>query len=489
MRMSCGKPPGLVEAQRVAYSEAMSVSQKSAVLLLPPRRRLLIKTHFITGYGLVVVFTAAVGMLILVHGGSVLNLTYPLFATLVAGVLFRYQRAVYVAFVWWVWLFTPEVRRLVDFQTGYHSVSQVMLAPLTVTIIAVLSLLLRPYVLFSRRLLPFTMFSLVLVLGFLDGGLQNGWVPATYDFITWIAPLGFAIFLLVDVKNFQANRTALMNAMMVGLLGTSLYGLYQFYHLPPWDAYWLKQSQLASAGPAVAEQVRLFGPLNSPGPYGFLLAVTLLFAQLLPGPMKIAASVFGYTALGLSLVRSAWAVWAIGTLFIFVRSRARTQIRMIMLTGLISVLVWPLVTIGPVSDAITKRIATLSDIQQDGSYRIRQGIFQSFYLTAFSNPIGSGLGINGQSTKLGAQDTSAGGDAGILQIPFEMGWIGSSVLLWSLILIILRILKSPQDMVSIAAAGGFFAMLLACISNLEFSGVTGMALWTCGCLAYQKYIV
>ena len=39
-----------------------------------------------------------------------------------AGVLFVTRRSVYAAFVWWIWLFTPLVRRLVESLGGQISV-------------------------------------------------------------------------------------------------------------------------------------------------------------------------------------------------------------------------------------------------------------------------------------------------------------------------------------------------------------------------------
>jgi hypothetical protein len=469
----------------------MSASRNPYPLPAASQRGLYIGKSFIAGYGLVLLFAVLVALLILAHGGRVLNIGYPAMSLLLAGSLFRYHRSVYVAFVWWIWLFTPEIRRLVDYQSSYHAISPVMLAPLLVTLIAFEPLVRRPYVLFSRRIFPFTLFGLALVYALVIGGLRNGWVPAAYDFANWAVPLGFALFFLVDIENFSANRAALMSAVMLGLLGTSVYGLYQFYHFPPWDAYWLAQAQFASAGPGVAEQVRLFGPLNSPGPYGFVLMVSLVFAQAVRGPLKIVASMFGYPAFGLSLVRSAWGAWAIALLYLFARSSGRTKINMLVIAAITAVLVFPLVTVGPVASALSARFATFENIQNDGSYKVRQSTIESFYVTALSNPIGGGLGTNGSTAKLGALATGWGGDAGILNIPFEFGWVGGAAVLWALGWIIFRILKlrqDGQDTIATAATGAFFGLLFGCLAALQFSGVDGLALWACGCLAYQNHV-
>src|ERR1700710_1028926 len=101
-------------------------------------------TAFIYGYGLVLGLVVVTAGLILVHGGSLLNYAYPAMAAVVAIVLINYRPSVYVAYVWWIWLFTPEVRRFVDYQTHYHNVSPVMVAPVLVTTLSLIAVLKRP---------------------------------------------------------------------------------------------------------------------------------------------------------------------------------------------------------------------------------------------------------------------------------------------------------------------------------------------------------
>lgn len=90
--------------------------------------------------GLVVV----TAVMVLGHAGGLLNYAFPIMAAGLAFFLFRVRQNIYVAFVWWIWLFSPLVRRLADFQSGYHVVSPVMLSPLLVTLVAAIPLLRRP---------------------------------------------------------------------------------------------------------------------------------------------------------------------------------------------------------------------------------------------------------------------------------------------------------------------------------------------------------
>ena len=457
----------------------------------PRKRGFAISTRFIGGYWLVLFFVLLITGLFAVHGGRVVNVMYPLLGTALGVLLFAYRRGVYVAFVWWVWMFTPEVRRLADYQSGYHQISPIMVTPLLVTMIAGTVILSRPRFLLRRSILPFSLFGAALMYGLCVGIVANGIAAAIYDFANWAIPLAFAIYLLQDVRRFAENRAALLNAMIIGLLGTSLYGLYQFYQFPPWDQYWLDHAKIASAGPGIAEQVRLFGPLNSSGPYGIALLAPLVFAQAMRGPLKIVTSVFGYPAFGLSLVRSAWGGWALAMVYLIGRVGGKMRLRVIVWGSVIALLAYPLVSVGPVADALSARFATFSDIQNDGSFQARQSLYETFTVTAFSDPIGIGLGGNGLATRLGSQVVQ-GFDSGVLDIPFVFGWLGGVMMICSLTLLVARCIAGSSveaDYVALAATGVVFAMLFQNIFGPSFNGVSGLVLWSAAALAYQKSLL
>ncbi|MDF9715016.1 hypothetical protein INN71_12890 [Nocardioides sp. ChNu-153] len=53
------------------------------------------------------------------------------------------------------------------------------------------------------------------------------------------------------------------------------YGLVQFQFLPSWDRAWMVASNLSSIGAPVPGQVRVFGSLESPGPYALVLGALM----------------------------------------------------------------------------------------------------------------------------------------------------------------------------------------------------------------------
>ncbi len=438
------------------------------------------RSGVLSGYGLMLGLAGLSAALFVVHAGRILNFGFPVLATAVAGMLFVTRRSVYAAFVWWIWLFTPLVRRLVDYQSSYHNVSPVMATPLLVTGFALVAIMMRPWFILQRRMAPFLLVFLALALALVVGVFTNGALPAVYDFANWLLPLAFAMFLMMYPNEFAEMQAELMFAIILGLVLIAGYGLYQFYHIPPWDAFWINESQFTTAGLAQDEEVRLFGPLNSPGPYAIVLMASLIFVVVATGPLRLIGGALGFPALLLSLVRSLWGGWALAALFIVWRVGGKTRLRILVAAFLIAVAAVPLVTAGPVANAISARFATLSNVQQDSSFRARQALYESTTITAFDQPIGTGLGQFGLASKLSTGQATVF-DSGALQIPFEFGWVGGGLLIWAMGTLVLRVLavtRMNADRMAIAGGGLFLAMLTQNVFASTFSGVLGISLWT-----------
>jgi len=430
-------------------------------------------------YGLVIGLVALTFALVLAHGGSILNYAFPLLATVVAAVLVILRPSVYCAFVLWIWLFSPLVRRLVDYQTGYHNISPVMLTPLLVTSFTTISLLRHPRFILRREMLPILSVLCIVNYAFVVGVFTNGPLPAAFEYANWLLPLTFGVYLLMQYRNFDEIKTSLVFAHLLGLILIAGYGLYQFYQMPPWDAYWINASHFTTAGLAVAGQVRVFSTLNSPGPYAVALMSALVYVFVAKGPLRLIAGGLGLPAFGLTLVRSAWGGWLIAIMYIFLRAKSKARLR-VLLAGMFVVAVGiPALTAGPIADQLSKRFASIENIQQDTSYKARQATYEQSVVMAISQPIGIGFGQIGLASKLSTGQAVVF-DAGILQVPLEFGWPGTAIFVWAIVAMLLEAIKagaSRRDQLAIAGAGIFMALLAQNIFASTFSGVLGLELW------------
>jgi hypothetical protein len=443
------------------------------------------RSRIFWSYAAIIGFVLFTALLVLAHGGALLNFGFPLLATSLAGALFIYRRSTYIAFTWWIWLFSPEVRRLVDFQTHFHTVSPVMLSPLLVTIFALIAVLRRPRILIHRSILPFSLVALVTLLAFVVGVLNNGFLPSAYQWGSWLEPLFFGIFLIADTNLAQENRRAFLGAAMIGLMIVAGYGIYQFFNLPPWDAAWINNAKLTSEGSAFAEQLRTFGPLNDSGAFAAVLTASLVFMFVSKGPLRIVAGALGFPALALSQERAWWGAWAIATVFIAWGIGGKARLRIIFIGAIVAAIAVPIISVGPIATLLTKRFATVSNVQNDQSAQAREALYESFIFTALAQPIGNGFGALGVAAKLN-NGQNVDFDSGLLELPFTFGWVGGMIFLWSIVQISFRILANylqEKDPVAIAASGLFFAMLAVLLFGQIFQGPAGLITWTAAALA------
>jgi hypothetical protein len=199
------------------------------------------------------------------------------------------------------------------------------------------------------------------------------------------------------------------------------------------------------------------------------------------GSLKIAAAGIGFPAFGLCLFRSGWAGWVLAMLFLFGRMKTKTRARFTLAIIFTALIVVPLVTVGPVAATLEKRFASFGNVQQDRSFQARRQLYETFAIQAISQPLGSGFGALGGSTKVGSSaSTNIGIDSGVLQIPYEFGWAMGLVFVWaigSIFLTALRSALSTKDQICIAGAAIFIAMCAENLGGYTFSGAPALITW------------
>ena len=139
-------------------------------------------------------------------GGRALAFTFPAGCLFVALLAYVRSPLVYVSFTWWVWLLTPFIRRVFDLRYGYHPTSTLLLAPLLVSLVALLTVVRRRVMLRSSAYMPFIVASFALSYAFLIGVIRQAPMAAAYDLLTWIAPLLFGLHVALEWRQFPMLR-------------------------------------------------------------------------------------------------------------------------------------------------------------------------------------------------------------------------------------------------------------------------------------------
>lgn len=246
----------------------------------------------------------------------------------------------------------------------------------------------------------------------------------------------------------------------------AIYGIVQYFFPFPWDVEWLMRANLDSAGQPGTTNFRPFGTLPAPGPAAVLSAIVILlmvFRKELVwrSPLlRAVALASSSTFLLLTQVRSVWLALIVSLLVgSLVGGRPGRQILPL------AALVVAVVIVLPPGEVVVARFDTLSDLQEDVSYRSRIDDLTRF--GSLISPFGLGVGKLSSATRVSEGGGSI--DNGYLVILGELGIVGAVLMTWVLAWLVQR--WRPEDC-------AFLVMLLvSTAAGAALGGFTGLLLW------------
>ncbi|MBA3671940.1 MAG: hypothetical protein H0W68_07945, partial [Gemmatimonadaceae bacterium] len=337
-------------------------------------------------------FVAYVAIAIAGGGGRSLSLTYPVGASLVGLLCYLRSPALYFGFTWWVWLLTPFVRRIFDLRYGFHPTSTLLLAPLTVTLLSVFTVIRYRRMLRASIYSPFLMAFAALTYGYMIGVMRQSAVAATYDLLVWLCPMFFGLHLAMNWRQFAELRQTIVASALWGLLVVSLYGIYQFVQPPVWDRAWVVSAEMASVGLPVPFVIRIFSTVNAPGPLAVLLVVSILLGLSGKQRWRFIALALGLVALLLTRGRAAWGALLVGGLLLQLRQPLRSIPRQWIALVVVVLLAAPVLTQPRFVRIVSERAATLVNLGADRSLQTRVTSSRDYLHRLTENPAGRGLG-------------------------------------------------------------------------------------------------
>mgnify|MGYP003406546248 CR=1 FL=1 len=419
---------------------------------------------------LVFVFFSTI--LIVVGGGKVLNLTFPVISFFI-GIFFYFRYPIaYVSFVWWMWFLTPLVRRLADWTSGFTEPSPILLAPLLVTLISSITLILRLPKSYKYNGLPFLCCLASVFYGFLIGLIQNSTVTTITDFLGWVSPIFLGFHLFASWQDYPQYCQSIKKIFFWGVLVMGVYGIYQYLVAPDWDRLWLNSIDVVTFGNPEPLGIRVWSTMHSPQPFAAAMMAGLILLFTGRGNLRYVAAGVGYLSFLLSLARSGWLSWLVGMLIFFSSLKASLQMRLIISIVIASLVVIPLITIEPFSSVISSRLESVSDFG-DGSLQGRLTGYENFVGLVLTQFLGKGLGSE-MAFGMGSRDS------GILTMLYSLGWVGTIPYLAGIVLLLLKTFQVSQR--------HFDPFVTACLAisvgslaqigfNVATSGIIGTVLW------------
>ncbi len=323
-----------------------------------------------------------------------------------AWLLLKGRLAAYVEFVLWLWLLQPEIRRIVDLHTAYHSVSPVMIAAPAAGILGLVLTRRQHGLAYRDTLMLFGLVAIAVAYAFCVGVLHGLTRGAIADLLQYGGPVSLGFVVLSAEVDREELRANIGNFALWGCLIVGVYGLVQFFVLPQWDANWMIQAGITTDGKPLPLQVRVFSTLDTAGPLGEALVALILLAvaDLRGNPrLRVAAVSVAVVTLGLSQVRAAWISMGVAIVLLILAKRIRLG-RMVV--GFAIALMLLLAVGGPILATVGTRFTnTVSAGTSDTSFTARVTFQTAIAPTALRDLTGSGLGSSGTSTKLAASGT------------------------------------------------------------------------------------
>ncbi len=415
-------------------------------------------------------FILVSGVLLGLGLGKVLNFAFPGLALIVGFYLFTKHSVLYIGFAWWIWFLAPLIRRLADYRSGFTDPSPILLAPYLVSLLTIIAVLQFPPSFKRPPSIIFLIAFLSVLYGYMMGLLKDGSIltNVSVKFLEWLVPISFSYYLYVSWRQYPLHRNIIQKTFSWAVLISGTYGIYQYMVAPEWDCAWLINTELMSMGAPKPQEIRVWSIMHGSGVFAATMMSGLLLLMNGRGALYLPTVMVGYLSFLLSAVRSAWVGWIIGVFSLIVSFKSSSRIRLIIIMCVISLCVIPLTAIEPFSLVIQERVATFSDLKNDGSGAGRLEIYQQSFNEAVLNPIGVGVG-NTHSF-----------DSGILMIGATLGWIGGIPYLGTLLVLMFQVIKT-QSAVNDSFAKASESIALGMLTQLGFGpnslGLPGMLLW------------
>jgi putative inorganic carbon (HCO3(-)) transporter len=355
------------------------------------------------------------------------------------GAYFAFQRSSFlVDYVIIVFVFNRGLRRILDYNAGaFNPLSPVSLTPLAITMLMLLPFLGRFNALPKSHKTILTCFLVAMGYGFAIGFIRVQFA-AIYALAEVLAPIAMFGYILTLGADQNTKDRWLRTSAWCAIIA-SAYGWYQYYTIPPWDAFWVRAVGFEGyMGILEPTKMSVFSTMAERGVFGGFLGLAIV-PMIISPKWRTPLSWFG-VILVLSNILLAQTrtgiILATLTILIYVMINKGTGFfQMLIAMAVIGGAAYFGMDRMPGSEKLKDRFSTLGNMQEDGSFQARMDIYSYGISTILLNPIGFGLGATGISSRINTGDesnTAVITDAGYVEIVAQYGWLGAIAIVYAL---------------------------------------------------------
>lgn len=357
-----------------------------------------------------------------------------------AAVLAGKRSSYLIDYAVFIFVLNRGIRRIVDFYiNGYFNpLSPISLVPLVVTLLMGLAVFSNqnrlPKYIKGIAGLFLAAFAIAGVLGFIATQFAVLYAGAEV-----VAPL-FLLLYAVLLNPPMAVRDRWVRAFAWGAILVSAYGWYQYLVIPPWDAFWLKATNMVGyMGIPEPTKMTVFSTMGERGVVAGYLGYSVVPMIVSPKwrtKLGWLAVLLVFSVILLTLSRGGIIIAVVATASFLIINKGAKISQVIVAAIVLAVGAFYGVSKIPNSERIVERYQkSVEDKSKDGSFEGRTQLMQAGVGALLSRPIGYGLGAVGLATRINTGDTKGGAkfvDGGYFDILLTYGLPGTFLMLLAL---------------------------------------------------------
>ncbi|QDV66350.1 hypothetical protein Poly24_00330 [Rosistilla carotiformis] len=342
------------------------------------------------------------------------------------------------------------VRRIVDYNNGYFNpLSLISLTPIIVGGLAVLVVLVelnrRDHQFGHRTANILYLYGGIVAYAFVIG-FVNAKFGAVYALGDYIAPIG-----LMGYGALWSDDSATVNrwcqSFAASVLAVAVYGIWQFYTIPPWDAFWLVSVEMTGyMGTPEPTKMTLFSTMAERGPVALYLSGGLTLLALRPqtlGWLRWPSAAVVLYAMLLTYSRTS-VIFAGLAIILYPMLNRGSGIAPVLALSLLALIGGPAL-MSRMPGQASARVETIGTIQDDGSFKGRIRLLGIALRNSMSQPLGLGIGAGGLASRVQkASKTAVLDSTGYADTLATYGWIGFVIMMT----VLYRLWRASSDLVA-----------------------------------------
>ena len=339
-----------------------------------------------------------------------------------------------------VFVLNRGIRRVVDYYiNGYFNpLSPISLVPLVVTLLMGLVVFTNqnrlPKYIKGIAALFLAAFALAGAMGFIATQFAVLYAGAEV-----VAPL-FLLLYAVLLNPPMAVRDRWVRSFAWGAILVSAYGWYQYLVIPPWDAFWLKATNMVGyMGLPEPTKMTVFSTMGERGVVAGYLGYSVVPMIVSPKwrtKLGWLGVLLVFSVILLTLSRGGIIIAVVATAAFLIVNKGAKMGQVLVAAAVLALGAFYGVSRIPNAERIIERYEKSAETMgEDGSFETRTAIMQASVGTVLSNPLGYGLGAVGLATRINTGETKGAAkfaDGGYFDILLTYGLPGTFLMLLAL---------------------------------------------------------